>query len=235
MNLNLSLAWRRLLQVGMLVWLAAARMDAAPSLQLPAASGSPGGSVLIPLTLQGSAEVVAAQFEVTVSSASVESLAALPGLAAPGVKLDSHLISPGTRRVVLYSSTSQPLPEGPLANLPFSIASSAPTENVTVSLAKVILVGGEGRAISGVTVNPGAISIGGAAGARFNSVQLGTDGKLRLEFSASAGRSYSIQQSSDLKSWLNFATSPAAGGTVTFVDPNVLTNKARFYRAVHLP
>lgn len=62
-----------------------------------------------------------------------------------------------------------------------------------------------------------------------------TNGLFQLTVAAPANNIYVIQASPDLNLWLPVSTnSPAADGTITFIDPRSPSGSTRFYRAVQL-
>ena len=50
------------------------------------------------------------------------------------------------------------------------------------------------------------------------------------QFAGLQGRDYTIQTSTNLATWMNLSTKHAAGGAITFTDPEPSTVPARFYR-----
>lgn len=221
--------------VGLLIVLLAGPPSAvwgAVELQVGSATGPAGSAVSVPISLAADVPILALQFDLTfVAGISVDNAALVdPGL---NVVVSSRDIQPRSRRVIVYSPTSKPLPPGTLAAVSFQIAAGTPAGTIPILLQNVIASDSSFHRAAGLTTRSGAVIVGGPAGARFTSV-LFDQGVLRLELSASSGRTHIIQSSTDLQAWTAVGTNVPVEGILRFSEP-AGPGSYRFYRALLPP
>jgi hypothetical protein len=150
------------------------------------------------------------------------------------IQVASRELSPGVRRVLIFTQDSQPLPNGALLNLPFSIAANASAGTTTLSLGEVLISNPQFGPVPS-TATAGAITITSGQTAEFKSALFDKTGVFQLELSATAGRSYRIELSPDLKTWSPLVTELAVNSLLRVADTNTVRSPARFYRALTLP
>ena len=235
-----AMAGLRLRPLALLLWLlwlaAGAPPVSAAELRIGDGSGAPGMTVFIPVSLSaGAGQAVAAQFEIIYDSTRLRADGAVLGPQAPGLSLGSHELKPGTRRVLAYSSKSEPSPDGVLLSIPFNILSGATSGPVTLSLTNALLSDKQGQRVASVKLVPGQLTISATPATRFTSVLFDTTRQLRFELSAADGKSCVLQISPDLKLWQPLSTNVAVNGVIRAIDPSPARDAARFYRALQLP
>jgi hypothetical protein len=62
-----------------------------------------------------------------------------------------------------------------------------------------------------------------------------TNGTFQLTIAGTAGKSYVLQASADLQTWISLSTNVPSATPFTVIDPNATSFTRRFYRAVQLP
>jgi hypothetical protein len=212
----------------------AASVIGATELRVGTGIGTPGGNALVPVTLSTDTSVIALQFDISASSPGLASDGAVAATALNRIRVASRELSPGLRRVLIFTQDSQPLPNGTLVNLPFSIAANASVGTTTVSPAQVLISNPQFGLVP-YTASAGSITISSGSIAEFKSALFDATGVFQLELSATAGRSYRIEASPDLKSWSPLLTEFAVNSLLRVADTNAPRSPARFYRALTLP
>jgi hypothetical protein len=207
---------------------------ATPTVELGSASGAPGSTVLLPLIIRGGAtNVIAAQLDVRYASTNLSAQAAVLDDAVSNLTVASSAVRPGVQRLIVYSRSGSPLPDPARFHIPVAVSDGAVSAAIPVSLEHVILADGAARAVPTGPLTAGMISVSTAGGAHFQSVVLSSDGILHLQLVGSAGNSYVLQTSPDLRAWLPVSTNAAAGGVVILTDR--VKSRQLFYRAVLVP
>ena len=193
-------------------------------------TGYPGSTVSVPSSLSSDTNVVAVQYDVLFNSTNLNADAPLSGNAQTGSVIASGLLSPGTRRVVLYSPTNAALTNGILANLIFSISTNAPAGVTSLTLTNVIFANAQAGRVQSPTLVPGFVTVSLTAPARFGTILLSTNGAVQFNVLGINTVTYVIQTSTNLMQWVDLSTNVASGGAINFRDTNVSQFRYRFYR-----
>jgi hypothetical protein len=226
-------AWRQATSLLCCACAAALRAYAGPQLELGTTSGASGTTAVLPLTFQSSSNVVAAQFDLRYSLPTVTGQAPALLQSVPDLTIASAQIAAGVQRLLIYSRSGSPWPDSLQLNIPCAIATNAAPGSAAVTLANALFSDSQARSISADRLGAGAISIVGAVGPHFQSVQLAPDGTLELQFTGQPGRRYVLQTSPDLRVWLPIRTNAAPAGIVVVTDRP--TGRQLFYRAAQVP
>src|SRR5687768_7729305 len=212
-----------------LVWGAACPAFAATEFSLGQVTGQPGSTVSVPLNFSSSTPVVAAQFEILFDPARL-SAGPITASGPFGQVVDFSTPSPGLRRVVVYSLINTSLDPGLLLNVPFTVLGAAPEGTAPLRLANVLAANAQANPVQPLTLRDGAVIISSALPAQFVSI-IREGSSVRLRLTGTEARSYVIQRSSDLITWLPVSTNTVVGGAIEFTQPTS-ANTQRFYRAV---
>jgi uncharacterized delta-60 repeat protein len=92
-----------------------------------------------------------------------------------------------------------------------------------------VLLGGMFPAYAEIA-RPGFARVNGDFAVRITALTRSTDGHVQVTVQSQPGKSYTLQASEDLVSWLNRATSVATGGALTLEDEQATGAVHRFYR-----
>lgn len=191
--------------------------------------GVPGSTVSVPLNFSSTTPVVAAQFDILFDAARL-SAGPITSPGPFGQVIDFHTPSPGIRRVVVYSLLNAPFESGPLLNVPFTILGAAPEGTASLQLANVLAANSQANAVQPLALRNGAVIISSALPPRFVSI-VREGSSVRLRVTGTEARSYVIQRSSDLTTWVPVSTNTVTGGAIEFTQPTSPSTQ-RFYRAV---
>lgn len=197
--------------------------------------GSPGSTALLPITFTGGTNIVAAQFDVIYLTNYLDAEAVVTDMNLAGFTTDSNELTPGTRRIIIYSMMNKPVPNGSLLHLPFLISSQALPLAVNVTLTNAVFANAQGESVDSVALTAGTIAILSSEASRFTSVDYSTNGIVQLQFTGIDGKNYIFQSSSDLQTWTSFSTNSSGGGPVSVSDTNTIAHPYIFYRALETP
>ena len=108
-------------------------------------SGSPGGSIVLPVSVVGSATITGMQFDLVFPASQASVL--VPSVEAPGSdhRTLAREIAAGRQRMVIYSPTNRALPVNALLSVPVTLTTSSPGggPNFTVQNIRFITTGGQ--------------------------------------------------------------------------------------------
>ena len=201
----------------------------AVSLRVGTVRGFPGNAVDVPIALTYRSNelrnVVALQADVHFDGKGISDAAPVVGTALTRHVLDSNLLSPGVRRLLVYSTQNAVITNGTLARIPFAVA---PNEfrNFSLTLSNVILVRADATPIS-------ATNSGGLIGVTqvFVASDGHADGFLNVA-SNEVEHCYVVQATSDFSNWVNIVTNSTPGPLLVFAEADVTSYPYRFYRAL---
>jgi hypothetical protein len=190
----------------------------------------PATTVRLPISLRSDIPAVALQFDLSYDPTRLRSAVPAPGSALAGHALESTELGPGSRRILLYSLANAPLGSGTIASLPLTVASAAAEGVVTLTLTNVVLATPAGTRIVPLTLGAGQVTISLGSPARLE-LSVAGDRTATLRVNGSIGRSYVIQASGELSTWVSISTNLLPTGTANYQDLTAPAHSVRFYRA----
>jgi hypothetical protein len=202
-----------------------ARADA--TLSIGNAPGYPGAVVAVPVALSRATNVVAAQFDVAFNPGKVASGAALPGPASGNPIVVSREISPGLRRVVVFSLNNTVITNRTLAQLTFTVPTQERIGSGPLTPANVIVARSNATALTPLALNSGTIF--------GRTVNLLPEGHAQFFLPSTPDQRYAIQGTTNLVDWFNLSTNVATGSFLDLVDVDAANSPYRFYRWQLLP
>ena len=117
----------------------------AEELRVGDTSGSPGGSIVLPVTVAGSAVITGMQLDLVFPASQASVL--VPSVEAPGSdhRTLARETAAGRQRVVIYSPTNRALPVNALLSVPLTLTADSPTggPNFTLQNIRFITTGGQ--------------------------------------------------------------------------------------------
>jgi hypothetical protein len=176
-------------------------------------SGGVGATVDIPVGFTSSENVTCLQFDVLFDAAKISLGTARTGTAAAGHQIQSRLLSTGRHRVLIYSTTLEPLNGGYIVQLPVTWTAAGDSA-LAVDTVRLADTGGTAVAFTSSTLSPG-ISSNAPGGAT-----AGADLALNVEPTAGTGVTYEWRYNGQV---IAGATSP----TLSF------TNAQRFHAGTY--
>ncbi len=206
----------------------------APALGVATQGGLAGGSVGVPVVLTGASGATALQFDVAYDATVLIPNSAILG-AFPAHLAVSSPQTNNTIRIVLYSPSNSPLPDGTLVTIPFAISSSAKVASLRLSLKNVIIADFQGNQIATGQLTDGAVNVVTVAAARLSSITRAINGDVTFQLFGTAGQSYIIQASRDFILWPPISTNALLNSSIQVTDPSAKGFPFRFYRAVQVP
>jgi hypothetical protein len=216
----------------LLAWTAVAH--GASSLGLSGAQAAPGGTALVAVQLQLDGTAVAVQFDVRFDASRLRTGFASAGPAAGDHTILSSAPAVGVARVVIYSLANDPLGNGLLVNLPLVVDASAAGGSVPLTVTNVVVADVLGRRIEPVAATGAVVNILSEAAPQFERPII-ANGQVALRLNAEEGKTYTLQVSSDLRTWQNVTDGVVNGGVAVFTESVVAGSSSRFYRAVGAP
>lgn len=117
----------------------------ADTLIVGSASGEPGSGVTLPFRFANTRQIVGLQFDLVFPAAHVSAGSATAVSATTNHQAQSRELTTGRRRVVVYSTTNQVLPNDLFLQVPLALTANSPTGGPSVSLTNVFLTDKEGR------------------------------------------------------------------------------------------
>jgi hypothetical protein len=194
------------------------------SLSVANLPGFPGNTVSLPVLLRRATNVTAAQFD----------LAYHPGRAVPanafaGGVFSNHVvrtreISPGVRRVLIFSRTNAAVTvtnNQSVVQIPFTVAAGEYVGSGPIVPGNAILSEANATPVTPLTLNAGAIFV--------RSVHLEPAG-VQLFLPAEVGRTYVIEATTNFVTWTDLSTNTAFGDFLNGFDPFATNFPYRFYR-----
>lgn len=183
--------------------------------------GQAGATLSMPLILLGETNVVALQADLRFDTANLAFGGVSPTQLAASHVVASSELAPGLRRVLLYSPGNVPLADGVLANLAFTLASTALPRTLAVSLTNVMLV----------TANPSLVpSLNSGGLVVMNPILIGSDGSAQFFLNARPGSTNVVQASTNLDLWTDIGAAIPSSTSLEFIDTNATRFPYRFYR-----
>jgi len=218
----------RLAAAGVLVGgLLICHLNAADRLSVAGVRGYPGISVSVPLIYKADTnfppQVVGIQAEIVFDAARVSSGAAIRSTTVGDFVVRSSQPTAGVRRVLIYSPSLQPLTNGTLAVLSFTVSAGTYREVLRLGLTNVMVVNTTPSAVDSTNV-PGFIAIG--------PIFIDAEQNANFFLDVQADRTYTIEASTNLVNWVPLSTNFAAGPVLDYTDTNASQFSQRFYRAV---
>jgi len=217
--------------IAMTLLLAPSAARAETSLTVGNARGYPGTTAAVAVYLAPGSNIVVSQFDVSFNTGKVGPAGAAMAPRGAGQRVKSREVAPGVRRVLAYS-VNPALPRATnavraVATLPFALAAGEYVGSGPLTPANGILVQRDGTALTGVTLNSGAIFA--------QPVFLQADGTASFFLPSQPGTNYWVQASTDLLQWMNLSTNRATSDFLEASDSNGRDFDYRFYRAVPQP
>jgi hypothetical protein len=210
---------------------------AGATLSVGSTTGTPGSTVLVPVSIVSNTNVVSLQFDLLYDSNYLSPGTAIGGPALADQLYGDNIVTNGVYRVLFYTFTYVPMTNGVIAYVPFTIAANAPDLDEPLSLTNYLVLAGTAtqlNTVSPVTSTPGVLTIAVPPG--FSSITA-SNGAIHLQLAASTGRSYVIQTTPSLDGqpqWTSVYTNIATNGLLTVDDP-LGASVQRFYRAMLTP
>ncbi len=202
--------------------------NAQPSVSVGLARGFPEQTSTVPVGVRRATNLVAAQFDLTYNP--VKGTLHSPTLATrhTGHVIRSREISPGVRRVLVYSRTNAILnTNGFTATLGFDVPSGERVGSGPIGLANVILARTNSLAIAPVTTSSGRVFVAPV----FRDP---TTGLVDLFLPSEPERTYFVQATEDFSRWVTISTNVATGAFLDLVDEDAPNYPHRFYRPIPL-
>jgi hypothetical protein len=209
---------------------------AGATLSVASATGTPGSTVLVPVSIVSDTNVVALQFDMLYDSNFLTPGTAVGGPALADQMYGDNIVTNGVYRVLVYTYSYVPMTNGVIIYVPFTIAANAPDLDEPLPLTNYLVLAGTATQLNTVqtTATPGVLTI--AIPPAFSSVTA-SNSAVHLQLTGSTGRSYIIQTAPSLEGqpqWTSVYTNTTTNGLVTFDDP-VGGATRRFYRAMLAP
>jgi len=201
------------------VILGASPLAAQTLLSIGSLPAYPGTAVNVPVNLVRATNVVAAQFDVSFDPSRVSSA---PAIADARQAVLSREISPGVRRVLVFSRQNAVVTNRSLVSLPFAVSPSAYDGSGALTPANAILVRQDATAITPVDLGSGTIFV--------RPVNRLPNGHIQFFLPSSPDQRYYIQASTDLDQWINISTNVATGSFLDLIDVDAASHSYRFYR-----
>jgi len=203
-------------------------------LSVGSTTGTPGSTVLVPVSIASDTNVVALQFDLLYDSNFLTPGAAIGGPALADQLYTNNIVSNSVYRVLIFTLSYVPMTNGAIIYVPVTIATNAPDLDEPLSLANYLLLAGMQLATVPTTSTPGFLTI--AVPPAFSSISV-SNGIVHLVLSGSTGRSYVIQSTPSLDGspqWTGVYTNVATNGLLTF-DDSLGASAQRFYRVMLAP
>ena len=209
---------------------------AGATLSVGSVTGTPGSTVLVPVSIVSDTNVVALQFDLLYDSNFLTPGTAIGGPALADQLFGDNIVTNGVYRVLFYTFSYLPMTNGVIAYVPVTIATNAPDLDEPLSLTNYLVLAGTAlqNNVVQTTSTPGVLTI--AIPPSFTSITT-SNGAIHLKLSGSTGRSYVIQTAPSLDGspqWTGVYTNVATNGLLTF-DDLVPDPTQRFYRAMLAP
>jgi hypothetical protein len=190
----------------------------------------------MPVVWSNHSNVVAVQFDLAFDPTAHLIITEIAGgTALRGHVVDSQPVAPGVRRVLIYSKSNAALAEGVLANIQIAITTNAVEGVRRLALTNAILAQANARRATQLNLADGSLTVLSAMRARFQAIKRFADGHIELKLAGPEGKSYVIEGSTNLVSWVPISTNIISGGQVTVADQTAPDFPRRFYRAAQAP
>lgn len=120
----------------------------ADTLTLGSTNAPSGAVVQMPFTFANTHQIVGLQFDLKFPEALVEVGSATASSETTNHVAESREVATGTRRIVLYSSTNQPLPSDLVLEVPLTLKTGSPQGGPTVNVSSIVLTNAQGQTFS---------------------------------------------------------------------------------------
>ena len=188
--------------------------------------GFPGQTATVPFVVRGATNVVAAQFDLAYNTA--RGTLNPPGLSA---RYSNHVvrsreISPGVRRVLVYSPNNALLrTNGFSGSFTFNVPVGERVGSGPITPRNVILARTDATAITPATASSGTVFVAPVYRDPAN-------GLVDLFFPSVADQCYLVQATEDFVRWVNISTNVATSEFIDLIDVDGPIYPHRFYRTV---
>jgi hypothetical protein len=182
----------------------------------------PGGSLLVPIGWNRASNVVAAQFDLAFDPSRVTGGAALSHLPGSGQIVLSRELSPGVRRVLVFSLQNSVITNRSPVQLPFTVSPSEYISSGPLTPQNAIMARKDGTAVTPVALRSGTIFV--------RPVNFLPDGHVQFFLPSTPDQRYIIQATTNLVNWVNISTNVASGTFLDLIDVDAVSNPYRFYR-----
>lgn len=209
-------------------------LQAEPQLSVEFTAGTPGTTAWVAVNYATDTNAPSLQFDLLYSTNDLTSGNPVGGSALSDHQIFSSEVTPGLRRVLIFSLSNAAISNGVLAYVPFSIASNSTDHNEPLTLSNVVVSSVSGTAIPATSSN-GVLAI--ALQPAFTAIFSTNGGAIHLQISGTSGRNYVVQSTTNLiqSSWIALYTNIAVGGILEFDDARPQSGLAQFYRAMVAP
>jgi hypothetical protein len=212
--------WLIALAVGLALW--SGWMSAQTTVSIANVPSYPGGSVSVPVGWSKASNIVAAQFDVTFDPARVTGGAALPFNASGEQLVLSREVSPGVRRVVIFSLPNSVITNRNSVQLPFTVSPAEHASSGPLTLGNTILAKKDGTALAPLALKSGTIFV--------RQINFLPDGHVQFFLPSTPDQRYYIQATTNLVNWVNISTNVATGSFLDLIDVDAVSYPYRFYR-----
>ncbi len=208
-------------------------VSAAPQLTIGHGSGDGPIPTAVPVAFSSDVPAVAVQFDVVFDPTQLASSDPVLATLSADHLLASSEPTPGTRRIVVYSTVNAGIPNGPLVTLAFAPLPRATNGKVSLTPANPIVANADAQPLTPVTLIAGDFTVGAVVAPQLRLTTLSPAGGVQLQLTGPVGATFLLQVSQDLIQWAPLKTDviPAAG-VLNFSDTVSTGIIARFYRAV---
>lgn len=209
-------------------------VSADPTFSAGSTAGVPGSTVRVAINYTTDTNAPSLQFDLVYATNYLSSGEPVAGNALSDHLIGSNELSPGLRRVLIFSFSNAPITNGVLVFMPFTIATNAPDHDEPLVLTNVVVSSPNAQVVPASATN-GTLAI--AIPPQFSSIAPTNGGVIRLQLAGTVGRSYSIQATTNLPSpqWTTLQTGVATNGVLEFNDVSAGIFARRFYRALVAP
>ena len=210
-------------------------LSADPTLSVGSTVGVPGSTVQVAINYTTDTNAPSLQFDLVYSTNYLSSGEPVAGNGLSDHLIGSNEVSPGLRRVLIFSFSNAPITNGVLVFVPFTIATNVPDQDEPLVLTNVVVSSADAQVVPASATN-GTLAIA-VLPPQFSSIAPTNGGVIHLQLAGTAGRSYSIQATTNLQSpqWTTLQTGVATNGVLEFDDVSAGLFPRRFYRALVVP
>lgn len=216
------------------MFLSSLNLTAEPLLSVQFTAATPGTTAWVAINYITDTNAPSLQFDLLYNTNDLTSGLPVGGSALSDHQIGSAEVSPGLRRVLIFSFSNAPITNGVLVYVPFAIATNATDHDEPMTLSNVLVVSASASVVPSSATN-GVLAI--AVPPYFSAIFPTNGGAVHLQLSGASGRNYAIQTATNLAQpvWGAVYTNAAIGGLLDFDDLGAPAFPARFYRAVVVP
>lgn len=197
----------------------------AVSVTVSDARGFPGRTIPVPVALSQTGAASAAQFDLRYDESQLIGGGFQPPVTPANTVVRLRQITPGRQRVLAYTTDRSALRTNiALGRLLVALPSGEAVGGGEVTISDAAFATANASQVSPFHLNPGTVQV--------SPIFRGEDGVVDFYATAQAGKTYLIQASADLISWVNIATNTPLQNYIVTTDPDAQGFPSRFYRAV---